>query len=71
MNPRFVSPTDKQREKLQNELTNLIDTKYRCVVSPGGGVTSGLGLRIALVDLTEGKHHNPIFAGRAEHDSIE
>lgn len=55
MKPGFVD--DPRRVSLQRELTTLIQGKYLAAVSPK------VQLRIALVDLTEAKHHTPIFAG--------
>jgi len=55
MKPGFVD--DPRRVSLQRELTTLVHGKYLAAVSPK------VQLRIALVDLTEVKHHTPIFAG--------
>jgi hypothetical protein len=57
MKPGFVGVTDLRRVSLQKELTKLVDSKYKSAVSPK------VHLRIALADLTNGKHHTPIFAG--------
>jgi hypothetical protein len=57
MRPGFVEVTDPRRVSLQKELTKLVQDKYQSAVSPK------VNLRIALVDLTEAKHHTPIFAG--------
>jgi hypothetical protein len=43
--------------RTQKELTKLVQDKYQASVSPQ------VNLWIALVDLTEAKHHTPIFAG--------
>jgi hypothetical protein len=57
MQPGFVPPADPRRQTLQKELTKLVQDKYQASVSPQ------VNLWIALVDLTEAKHHTPIFAG--------
>jgi hypothetical protein len=56
MKPGFVDVTDPWRVNLQKELTKLVQDKYQAAVSPR------VQLRIALVDLTNAKHHTPIFA---------
>ena len=55
MKPGYVDVADTRRQRLQKELTELIQNKYQAAVSPKV-------LRIALVDLTEAKRHTPIFA---------
>ncbi|HJQ68517.1 MAG TPA: hypothetical protein VKA70_06080 [Blastocatellia bacterium] len=57
MKPGYVEVTDSRRANLQKEVDKLIQTKYSSAVSPN------VNLRIALVDLTEVKHHTPIFGG--------
>lgn len=60
MTPASMKPglvNDQRRVRLQQKLETLVRTKYRAAVSPR------TNLRIALVDLTEAKHHTPIFAG--------
>lgn len=57
MKPGFVAATDSRRVRLQTNLTKLVQDKYPTAVSPK------VQLRIALVDLTDVKHHTPIFAG--------
>ena len=42
---------------LQKDLTKLVQDKYQVSLSPK------VNLRIALVNMTEAKHHTPIFAG--------
>lgn len=57
MRPNFVAVTDPRRASLQRALTKLVHDKHLSAISPK------VNLRIALADLTNGKHHTPIFAG--------
>lgn len=57
MRPGYVAVADPKRQALQKELIKLVESNYLASVSPK------VNLRIALVDLTEAKHHTPIFAG--------
>lgn len=57
MKPGYVLPNHPRRRALQGALTTLLQTKYSSALSPA------VNLRVALVDLTEGKHHTPTFAG--------
>ena len=56
MQPGYVPVAAAARQSLQSALSALVTRSYADSLAP-------LHLRLALVDLTEAKHHAPIFAG--------
>jgi hypothetical protein len=57
MKPGYIAETEPARQSLQKALTKLVKDQYGAAIAPT------LHFRLALVDLTEAKHHAPVFAG--------
>lgn len=64
MKPGYVAVAGPARQSLQTALTKLVQDKYAAAIAPS------LHFRLALVDLTEAKHHAPVFAGFSAFNGI-
>ena len=57
MSPGYVLPSDPRRQALQKALDALLQSTYV------DAIAVPVNLRIGLVDLTDARHHTPVFAG--------